>query len=158
DALQEVKVLTNSFTAEYGRNAGAVFNVVTKSGTNQLHGSLWEFLRNQKLNSRSEFAPSTKPQLIQNQFGASAGGPIRKDKLFVLRSYEGLRVRPAALATNAFPLAVAERAGDFSSAATVNDPLTGASFPGKQIPAGRFDPIAKQLIAPNFMPLPNGPN
>ena len=159
DALQEVKVLTNSFTAEYGRNAGAVFNVVTKSGTNQLHGSTWEFLRNQKLNSRSEFAPTLKPQLIQNQFGAAAGGPIRKDKLFVFGSYEGLRVRPAALGTSAFPLTAAERAGDFSAATgALNDPLTGAPFPGRQIPANRFDPIAKALIAPNYMPLPNGPN
>jgi len=157
DALQEVKVLTNSFSAEYGRNAGAVFNAVTKSGTNQLHGSLWEFLRNQKLNSRSEFAPSTKPQLIQNQFGASAGGRIIKDKLFLFGAYEGLRVRPAALGTNAFPLTAAERAGDFSSAAAVKDPLTGAQFPGNQIPVSRFDPIAAKLAAPNFMPLPNGP-
>ena len=83
DALQEVKVLTNSFGAEYGRNAGAIFNVVTKSGTNEIHGAAWEFLRNHKLNARNFFAPSQKPQLIQNQYGASAGGPLRKDRLFV---------------------------------------------------------------------------
>src|SRR5262245_28329620 len=157
DALQEMKVLTNSFSAEYGRNAGAVFNVVTKSGTNQLHGSVWEFLRNQKLNARSFFAPATKPQLIQTQFGAAAGGPVRKDKLFVFGAYEGLRVRPAALGTSAFPLTAAERNGDFSTAATVNDPLTGAAFPGKQIPVSRFDPVAKNLIATKYMPLPNAP-
>src|SRR5205823_4031407 len=97
-------------------------------------------------------------QLIQNQFGGALGGPIKKDKLFVFGSYEGLRIRPAALGTSAFPLTAAERGGDFSTAATVNDPLTGAPFPGKQIPVNRFDPIAKALIAPNFMPLPNGPN
>jgi outer membrane receptor protein involved in Fe transport len=159
DALQEVKVLTNSFTAEYGRNAGAVFNVVTKSGTNQLHGAAWEFLRNQKLNSRSEFAPTLKPQLIQNQFGTGAGGPIRKDRLFVFGSYEGLRVRPAALGTSAFPLTAAERAGDFSgTTGNLNDPLSNAPFPGRQIPANRFDPVSKNLIAPNYMPLPNGAN
>jgi outer membrane receptor protein involved in Fe transport len=157
DALQEVKVMANSFTAEYGRNAGAVFNVVTKSGTNQLHGSLWEFLRNQDLNARSFFAPSVKPQLIQNQFGGAAGGPIKTDKLFIFGSYEGLRVRPAALGTSAFPLTSTERAGDFSSTTgTLNDPLTGAPFPGRQIPVSRFDPVAKALIAPNYMPLPNG--
>ena len=83
DALQEVNVLTNTFSAEYGRNAGSVINVVTRSGTNQIHGDLWEFLRNQNLNARNFFAPSMKPQLIQNQFGAAAGGPIRKDKLFI---------------------------------------------------------------------------
>ena len=109
DALQEVKVLTNSFSAEYGRNAGAVFNVVTKAGTNQFHGTLWEFLRNQDLNARNFFAPSVKPQLIQNQFGAAGGGPFKREKLFFFASYEGLRIRPAALGTSAFPLTAAER-------------------------------------------------
>jgi outer membrane receptor protein involved in Fe transport len=158
DALQEVKVLTNSFSAEYGRNAGSVFNVVTKSGTNQLHGSAWEFLRNQDLNARNFFAPS-KSQLIQNQFGAAVGGPIIKNRLFFFTSYEGLRVRPAALATSAFPLTAAERAGDFSASSTpVIDPLSNIPFPNNQIPASRFDPVAKNLIAPNVMPLPNGAN
>jgi len=157
DALQEVKVLTNSFSAEYGRNAGAVFNVVTKSGTNQLHGSAWEFLRNQNLNARNFFALSN-PQLIQNQFGAAAGGPIKKDKLFIFGSYEGLRIRPAALGTSAFPLTTAERAGDFSgSPKPVMDPLTNAPFPNNQIPASRIDPVAAKLSSPNLMPLPNAP-
>jgi len=79
DALQEVKVLTSSFTAEYGHNAGGVFNVITKSGTNQLHGALWEFVRNSSFNARNFFAASI-PQLAQNQFGAAGGGPNRKDK------------------------------------------------------------------------------
>jgi len=68
-------VLTNSFSAEYGRNAGSVINVVTRSGTNRIHGDLWEFLRNQALNARNFFAPSKKPQLIQNQYGATV--PLR---------------------------------------------------------------------------------
>jgi outer membrane receptor protein involved in Fe transport len=156
DALQEVKVLTNSFSAEYGRNAGAIFNVVTKSGANQIHGSTWEFLRNQDLNARTFFAPSTKPQLIQNQFGAAAGGPIIRNKLFLFGSYEGLRIRPAALGTNAFPLTAAERAGDFSSAKPVTDPLSNSPFSNNQIPVSRFDPVAAKLISPNYMPLPNG--
>jgi hypothetical protein len=156
DALQEVKVLTNTFTAEYGRNAGAVFNVITKSGSNQLHGSAWEFLRNQNLNARNFFAPG-KPQLIQNQFGATAGGPIRKNKLFFFGSYEGLRIRPAALGTSAFPLTAAERSGDFSTAKQVLDPLTNAPFPNNQIPVSRFDPVSKNLIATSLMPLPNAP-
>src|SRR5260370_18293903 len=95
--------------------AGSVINVVARSGTNQIHGALWEFLRNQDLNARNFFAPSKKPQLIQNQFGAASGGPIRKDKLFIFGAYEGLRVRPASLATAAFPLTAAERNGDFSA-------------------------------------------
>jgi outer membrane receptor protein involved in Fe transport len=159
DALAEVKVLTNSFSAEYGRNAGSIFNVVTRSGTNQLHGSAWEFLRNHKLNARNFFAPARKPQLIQNQFGAAAGGPLKKDKLFIFGSYEGLRIRPEALSAAAFPLTEAERAGDFSSSRTpVRDPNTGQPFPNNRIPAERMDPVAKNLLSPNMIPLPNRPD
>jgi outer membrane receptor protein involved in Fe transport len=159
DALQEVKVLTNSFSAEYGRNSGSVFNVVTRSGTNEIHGSAWEFLRNQDLNARNFFAPSQKPQLIQNQFGGAAGGPIKKDRLFIFGSYEGLRIRPASLATSAFPLTAAERAGDFSaSKSPVLDPLTGKPFPGNQIPTNRFDPVAAKILSEGLMPLPNTPS
>ena len=155
DALQEVKVLTSSFSAEYGHNAGGVFNVVTKSGTNQLHGALWEFVRNSSFNARNFFAASN-PQLAQNQFGAAAGGPIKKDKLFVFGSYEGLRIRQGALATGAFPLTEAERAGNFGGQKAVNDPLTGAAVPGNQVPTSRFDPVAQAIITrPGLMPLPN---
>ena len=156
DALQEVKVLTNSFSAEYGRNAGAVFNVITRSGSNEIHGSVWEFLRNQQLNARNFFAPSTKPPLIQNQFGAAAGAPIRKNRLFVFGSYEGLRVRPASLGTSAFPLTAAERAGAFSTA--IRDPLTKSPFPNNQIPASRIDTVAGNVLSRNLMPLPNQPD
>ncbi|MFB3827197.1 MAG: carboxypeptidase regulatory-like domain-containing protein [Bryobacteraceae bacterium] len=156
DALAEVKVLTNSYSAEYGRNAGSIFNVVTRSGTNDFHGSAWEFLRNQALNARSFFAPSRKPQLIQNQFGATAGGPIRKDKLFIFGSYEALRIRPEALSAAAFPPTEAERGGDFSATRTaVRDPNTGQAFPGNRIPSTRFDPVAVKLLAPGMIPLPN---
>lgn len=153
DALQEVKVLTNTYSAEYGRNAGSVFNVVTKSGSNKLHGSAWEFLRNHKLNARNFFAPSVKPQLIQNQFGAAAGGPVRRDKLFVFGSWESLRVRPASLNTSAFPLTAEERAGRFTG--NVRDPLTGQPFPNATIPAARIDPVARSVN--ERIPLPNRP-
>jgi len=157
DALQEVRVLTSSFSAEYGRNAGSVFNVVAKSGTNQIHGAVWEFLRNQDLNARNFFAPG-KPQLIQNQFGAAAGGPIVRNKLFVFSSYEGLRIRPASLSASAFPLTAAERQGDFSpSAAAIRNPLTGQPFPNKLIPASRIDPVAAKIFSQNLMPVPNQP-
>ena len=158
DALQEVKVLTNSFSAEYGRNAGAVFNVVTRSGSNEVHGALWEFLRNQTLNARNFFAGPTKPQLIQNQFGGVGGGPVRKDKLFVFGSYEVLRIRTSSLLTSAFPLTAAERAGDFSSVRTaIRNPLTGQAFPSNQIPANQIDPVARNLLSGNLIPLPNSP-
>ena len=161
DALQEVKVLTSSFSAEYGHNAGGVFNVVTKSGTNQLHGALWEFVRNNRFNARNFFAHSpnsSNPRLAQNQFGAAAGGPIKKDKLFVFGAYEGLRIRQSALATGAFPLTPAERAGDLSGEATAKDPATGNPFPGNHIDPNSFDPVVKAILArPELMPLPNGP-
>lgn len=155
DALQEVKVLSNSYSAEYGRNAGSVFNVVSRSGTNEIHGSLWEFLRNHKLNARNFFAPAEKPQLIQNQFGAAAGGPIRKNKLFIFGSYEALRVRQVAVSSSAFPLTEAERAGDFSASRAIRDPLTGQNFPNNRIPADRIDTVTKNFLAKGFMPLPN---
>jgi outer membrane receptor protein involved in Fe transport len=158
DALQEVKVLTNSFGAEYGRNAGAIFNVVTKSGTNEFHGGVWEFLRNHELNARNFFAGSTKPQLIQNQFGATAGGPIRRNRAFFFASYEGLRVRSSSLLASAFPLTAAERTGDFRGAAAVRDPMTGQPFPNNQIPAARIDPVAGNVLSKGLMPLPNQPD
>ncbi len=154
DALQEVKVLTNSFSAELGRNAGAIFQVVTRSGTNEIHGAAWEFVRNQKLNARSFFAPSTKPQLIQNQFGGALGGPVRKNKLFLFGSYEGLRVRPASLGLSAFPLTATERQGQFAQ--DIRDPAnSNQPFPNRTIPAARFDPVARNLMNPAQMPLPN---
>jgi outer membrane receptor protein involved in Fe transport len=160
DAVQEVKVLTNSFSAEYGRNAGSVFNIVTRSGTNELHGTLWEFLRNQRLNSRGFFDPPEKPQNIQNQFGAAAGGPIVSNQLFLFGSYEGLRVRPASVGASAFPLTEGERRGDFSAspAAAIRDPAnSNQPFPGKQIPLSRFDPVARTIFERSLMPLPNRP-
>ncbi|HEY2931868.1 MAG TPA: TonB-dependent receptor [Acidobacteriota bacterium] len=163
DALQEVKVLTNSFAAEYGHSAGSVFNVVTKSGSNEIHGSVWEFLRNHSLNARNFFAPPQlvpkKPQLIQNQYGAAAGGPIKKNKLFVFGSYEALKIRPASLSASAFPLTAAERTGDFSaSSSPVRDPLTGVPFPGNRIPANRIDSVSGNVLSRSLMPLPNQPD
>jgi outer membrane receptor protein involved in Fe transport len=156
DALQEVKVLTSSFSAEYGHNAGGVFNVVTRSGSNELHGAFWEFARNSAFNARNFFAQSN-PKLVQNQYGVTAGGPIKKDRLFIFGSYEGLRIRQDSLATGAFPLTAAERAGDLSGGKTAIDPQTGAPFPGNQIPTSRFDPVVQALLArSNLMPLPNG--
>src|SRR6516162_2522123 len=90
DALQEFKVLTNSYSAEYGTRGGPAVLLTTKSGTNQFHGSVFEFLRNTNLNARSFFAPST-PEYIQNQFGGSLGGPIKKNKLFFFGDYQGRR-------------------------------------------------------------------
>ncbi len=154
DAIEEVKVLTSNFGADYGRNGGAVFQVVTKSGTNQMHGSLWEFLRNDNLNARNFFADQT-PNLTQNQFGAAVGGPIRHDKLFFFGSYEGLRIRPESLSTSAFPLTAAERAGDFSATQQLRDPDSGQPIPNNQIPQSRFDTVANNILTRDLIPLPN---
>jgi hypothetical protein len=92
DSIQEFRVITNTFDAEYGRNSGSVVNVVTKSGTNQVHGNVYEFFRNKVLNSQGYFDTS-KPQFNQNQFGGTFGGPIKKDHTFFFTSYEGRRIR-----------------------------------------------------------------
>jgi len=93
DSIEEFRVIANAFDAEYGRNSGAVVNVVTKSGTNDLHGSLYEFFRNDVLNAHPfTFSASPKPAFKQNQFGATLGGPIKKDKSFVFGTYEGRRI------------------------------------------------------------------
>ncbi len=93
DSIEEFRVITNSFDAEYGRNSGAVVNVVTKSGTNEYHGSFYEFFRNDVLNSHPfTFVEAPKPAFKQNQFGGTFGGPIKKDKTFFFASYEGRRI------------------------------------------------------------------
>jgi hypothetical protein len=93
DSVEEFRVITNSFDAEYGRNSGAVVNVVTKSGTNDFHGSVYEFFRNDILNAHGyTFHPTPKPPFKQNQFGGTLGGPIKKDKAFIFGAYEGRRI------------------------------------------------------------------
>jgi len=95
DAVEEFRLLTSNFDAEFGRLSGGVINVVTRAGTNTLHGSLFEFLRNNNLNARNYFQP-TVAALHQNQFGATLGGPVIRNKTFVFGSYQGLRIRSAA--------------------------------------------------------------
>ena len=90
DAIQEFSVITSNYSAEYGRTSGGVVNAITRSGTNQFHGSVYEFLRNSDLDARN-FFDVTVPPFRRNQFGAAAGGPVRKDKLFVFGDYEGIR-------------------------------------------------------------------
>ena len=133
DALQEFRILTSSFSAEYGRNVGSQVNVVSKAGSNDFHGSLWEFLRNDALNARNFFS-DVVPGEKQSQFGAAAGGRIRKDKLFYFGSYQGLRDRPQAVPVEAFVPSAAHRSGNFSDllpGTVLTDPtdiLTGRPF------------------------------
>ena len=157
DAIEEFKILTHAFSAEYGRNAGSVVNVVTKSGSNTLAGSVWEFNRDNALQARNYFAPQTqpKPELKQNQFGGALGGPIMRNKLFGFGYYEGYR-NDSGITQNVVVLPEAQRRGDFSGGAAIRDPLTGQPFPGNVIPANRISPAATQLLN-EFVPLPNSP-
>ena len=145
DAVQEFSVQAANMSAEYG-NAAVVVNVVTKSGTNQFHGNVFEFLRNGDLNARNFFAP-TQDTLKRNQFGGTVGGPIRKDKLFFFFTYQGTRTTSAPGGQVAFVPTEAERSGNFSgSGITVTDPLTGIPFKGNQIPADRISAPSKYFL------------
>jgi len=114
DSIEEFRVITNNFDAEYGRNSGAVINVVTKSGTNDFHGSAFEFFRNKVLNAKG-FYDQVKPDSIQNQFGGTFGGPIKKDRTFFFASYEGRRVKKGKSSNPVLLPTDANQAGDFSN-------------------------------------------
>lgn len=158
DSIQEFSIQTNLYGAEFGRGAGSIVNVVTKSGTDSFHGSLYEFLRNDALDARNFFATQgSKPKLRRNQFGGSIGGPILKEHTHFFGSYEGLRLSEGLTRTASVP-SVLEKGGDFSqSAVKPIDPSTGTRFPSDKIPSNRFDPVAAKLL--QFYPDPNvGPN
>ncbi len=171
DSIQEFRLLTNSFDAEYGRFSGAVVNVLTKGGTNELHGSGFEFLRNEKLDSRNFFDqnltdPKTGRELPgtargvfkRNQFGGTIGGPIRKDRVFFFGDYQGTRERQG-ISTGIIPVPSAqERTGDFSDVGTTGfSPLTGvvtvSSSPNPNVPSHTIaDTLTSELgytVAPN---------
>jgi hypothetical protein len=186
DTVQEFRVLTNTFDAEYGRNSGSIVNVITKSGSNAFHGSLYEFFRNKVLNARG-FFDTTKPDFKQNQFGGTIGGPIRKDRTFFFSSYEGRRIRQG-ISSDVVTVATAdERNGNFSAGSfsgTINDanvaamlnnrpgcaaavlteggaPIVAgakyaAVFPNKIIPQQCFDQTAFDLFN-QFVPPANVP-
>jgi len=174
DSLQEFKVATNNLSPEYGRFAGGVVNFTTKSGTNEVHGSAYEFLRNKDLNANNFFnnrAGITRPAFTQNQFGVNMGGPIYipkvydgRNKTFFFFNYEGFRLRQGESFTETVPTAV-ERGGDLSALAAsqgknIYDPLstnttTGArtQFTGNVIPTSRINPTSLKFL--NLYPLPN---
>ena len=165
DAIQEFKIQTSSYSAEFGRSGGAVINAVIKSGSNSYHGSVFEFFRNSALDARSFFeeAGTPKASFKQNQFGGTIGGPILKDKLFWFGDYQGTSVRTPYTYISTVPTA-AERTGDFSSGGygTIYDPNsynattnTRTAFAGNIIPSSRIDPLAQAFV--NLYPLPNQP-
>src|SRR5581483_11590469 len=147
DAIQEFSIQVGQYSAEFGSGGGAVINIVTKSGTNQLHGTLWEFLRNDKLDARNFFlTPSqTIASLRRNQFGAAVGGPIIRNKMFLFGNYDGSRIRQGLFRSGVVPTA-AQIGGDFSGFnKVIRDPQTSQPFPGNIIPRSRLDPIAQAL-------------
>jgi hypothetical protein len=160
DAIQEFKIVTSPYAAEYGRSPGASVSVSTKSGTNQIHGTAYDFFRNEKmdtidfLSERAAALTNTtpvKPANKQNQFGGNLGGPIVKDKAFFFVDYEGTRITRGVTRLTVVPTAD-QRAGILPG---VRDPLTGQPFPGGVIPASRIDPYAAAIMA--LVPLPNQP-
>jgi len=184
DVIEEFKVQTNNLGPEYGRFAGGVINLSTKSGSNTFHGSGFEFLRNKVLNANDFFANENgiqRPPFTQNQFGANVGGPVFKDKLFFFSAYDGFRLRKGSLFQTWVPTA-AERTGDFSqigssntsSVLTIYDPTTSGvganagtpcnssntacrtAFLGNIIPTNRIDPTAQALLS--YFPMPNQTN
>lgn len=153
DAIQEFTVQTGNYSAQYGGSAGSNVNIQLKSGTNALHGTLFEFIRNDAVDARNYFRPSPLPKNIlkQNQFGATLGGPIIKDRTFFFLSYEGLRSIEEFPST-AKVLTTAERNGDFSATSTpIINPFTGDPYPNNQIPV---NPVSANIIN-TYMPLPN---
>jgi hypothetical protein len=162
DAIQEFRVITNNYGAEYGRTAGAVVNVITRSGTNQFHGTAFEYLRNRALNARNFFQTSTLP-LVQNQYGGTLGGPVIRNKTFFFGTYQGFKRRTTDFRNSALVPTAAERSGDFSQSVdragkpiTVKDPRTNQPFPGNLIPTARLSPVAQNFLK-LAIPLPNYP-
>jgi len=164
DSVQEFKYTTGNYDAEFAQAGGAAIQVTTKSGTNEYHGSLFEFLQNDIMNARNSFSePNGPPPLRWNQFGGSLGGPIKKNKLFAFGDYQGTRRRTGASLLTTSPTS-AVRNGDLSALATpIFDPATGdangagrTAFPSFQIPASRISAPARNLLTliptPNFGP------
>jgi len=171
DAISEFRILTHSSSAEFGHSTGSTTNIITRSGTNQLHGALWEFLRNDMFDAKSFVATSVEP-LKRNQFGGTFGGPIKRDKTFFFGYYEGLRNRQGVSRLATVP-SLDERTGDFKelcpegfdSNGVCNDPEPSHQIynvfapspqpiPFNQLPG--IDPISQNLLA--FYPLPNQGN
>lgn len=171
DAVQEFSVQTSNYSAEYGMSAGGVVNVTTKSGSNQFHGDLFEFVRNRIINARNFFATSVDP-LKRNQYGGTIGGPVRlphydgRDKTFFFFGYQGTQTRDITGGLSAFVPTTANLQGDFSNVLTVNpnnplgkattikDPLSGEAFSGNIIPMSRLDSAALGLS--KFLPSETG--
>jgi len=175
DAVQEFKILTNNYDAEFGRTSGGIVNQITKSGTNDFHGDLFEFLRNNIFNARDTFLPTVVPKQTfkRNVFGATGGGPIKKDRTFFFLAYQGWRSREGQTSPILTLPDAAERSGDFSELCSSYDgggnctdpagtqlinPTNGSNIPFNKLalatPTSLVDPVIQNYIKA-FMPTPN---
>ncbi|HET6852581.1 MAG TPA: TonB-dependent receptor [Pyrinomonadaceae bacterium] len=156
DAIREFEMLTSTYDASFGRNPGAQVNVILKSGSNDFHGSLFEFHRNAALDARNFFAPASepKPKYIRNQFGGAVGGPISRDRTFFFADYEGTRSREGITRVTNVPTAL-ERAGNFSQSlfGVPTNPFTGQPFDNGVVPDFFINPVGRAVAA--LYPLPN---
>jgi hypothetical protein len=156
DAVQEFSLQSSNFTAEYGNAGGGIVNVVVKSGTNDIHGSAFHFIRDGSMNSRQFFAP-TQDTLKRNQSGGSIGGPIVRGKLFYFGTFQATRVSSQAEGLVQFVPTEAMRRGDFSAISTrLVDPVTRQPLVNNQIPANRISPISQYFL--RYIPLPDSPD
>ena len=164
DAIQEFRLQTGNYSAEFGANAGGLVNMAIKSGANQIHGNLYDFLRNDKFDAANYFtdqAGERKPPLRRNQFGGTVGGPIRRNKTFFFFSYEGFREQSTTTLFDTFPTQPM-RSGDFSellnlpSPIVIHDPFTGVPYPGNVIPPGSVLSVMPGYLN-KYIPLPNRP-
>ncbi len=155
DAIQEFKIATNSYSAEYGSAAAGQVNIITRGGANEFHGTVYDYLRNRDLDARNFFDGSAKPQYIRNQFGGGLGGPVVRNSTFFYGNFEGLREDQGQTQLGTVPTA-AVRSGNLSSlGVAVADPFTGIPYPGAVIPPALISPRAAQALA--LFPLPNLP-
>lgn len=153
DALEQFSVASRNYSAEFGRGTSSV-SAVTRSGTNEFHGSAFEFLRNSDLDSRPFFSDAV-PGFKRNQYGGTIGGPIIHNKLFFFLGYQGTKVRGSPGEQAYTTLSTAERNGDFSGLGkTIIDPTTGLPFPNNQIPSSDIQPQARTFLQ-NYLPAAN---
>ena len=152
DAIQEFKISTSSYSAEYGAASAGQVNIVTRSGSNQLHGTAYDYLRNRDLDARNFFDGTAKPQFIRNQFGGGVGGPLLLNSTFFYANYEGLEENQGLTQLGTVPT-LAVRNGNLSSVGGASDPFTGQPFPNGVIPVSRISPYAADVLA--LFPQPN---
>jgi Carboxypeptidase regulatory-like domain/TonB dependent receptor-like, beta-barrel len=155
DTIQEFKIATSTYSAEYGVAGAGQVNIITRSGSNDLHGTAYEYLRNRAVDARNFFDGPGETKYIRNQFGLGIGGPIRKNQTFFYANYDGLREEQQLTQLGTVPIP-AVRQGDLSSLGTpVVNPFTGQQYPGNIIPASQISPYAADIL--RLFPLPNLP-